>query len=59
MSPLLTWDKQFNAMVGKMKEAIRKLNNTEMVMTIASMYCNMYLIKNVYYGCRIFSISQK
>jgi len=59
MSPSLTWDKQFNAIVRKIKEAIRKLNNTEMVTITASMYYNVYLIKNVYYGCGIFSISQK
>ena len=59
ISPALVWDKQFTMMVNKMKEAVRKLNNTEMVTITVSMYYNIYLIKNVYYSCRILSISQK
>ena len=30
-----------------------------MITTTASMHCNVYLIKNVYYGCGIFSISRR
>ena len=59
ISPALVWDKQFNMMIEKMKEAVRKLNNTEMVTTTASMCYNVYLIKNVHYGCGILSLSQK
>ena len=48
-------------MVEKMKEAVRKLSNTEMITTTASMYHNTYLIKNIYiyiyYSCRILRTS--
>ena len=59
MNLSLVWDKQFCMMVGKLKEAVRKLNNTEMITTTTSMYYNAYLISNVYYGSGIFSISKK
>ena len=58
MSPSLSWEKQFCMMVGKMKDAVRKLNNTEMITTTASMYYNAYLITNVYYGSGVFSITK-
>ena len=59
MSPSLVWEKQFDIMVIKLKEAVRKLNNMEMITTLALIYYNVYLITNVYYGCGIFSISKK
>jgi len=59
MSPSLVWDKQFCMMVGKLKEAVRKLKNTEMITTTASMYYNAYLITNVYYGYGILNITSK
>ena len=59
MSPSLVWDKQFCMIVGKLKEAVRKLKNTKMITTTALMYYNAYLITNVYYGCRILNITSK
>ena len=59
MSPSLVWHKQFEIMKNKMREAIFKLNNTNMVASNASMYYNMYLIKKVYFGCGVININQR
>ena len=51
----LTWDNQFMLMVNKMKEAIGKLKNAEIMMSTASMCYNMHLCKKVHFGSGIFS----
>ena len=42
-----------------MSKAICKLSNTTMVVSTASMYYNMYLIKKVYFRCGVISITSK
>ena len=42
-----------------MIEAIFKLKNTEIVVTTAHLYYNMYLIKKVYFGCSIVHLSEQ
>ena len=42
-----------------MSEAIYKLNSTTIVVSTASMYYNMHLIKKVYFGFRVMSITLK
>jgi len=42
-----------------MTEAIYKLKNTEIVVSTAYLYYNMYLIKKVYFSCRVMSISHQ
>ena len=59
MGPALIWDAQFVTMVNKMKDAIGKLKNTTIAVSTASMYYNMYLIKKVYYGGGVFSITNR
>ena len=59
MEPLINWDRQFLAMIDKMKTAINQLKNTIIAVSIVLMYYNMYLIKKVYFRCRIFKISQQ
>ena len=59
MSPSLVWNKKFEIMKEKMSEAILKLNNTTIVVSTTSMYYNMYLIKRVYFRCRVISINSK
>ena len=56
MSPLIIWITQFKKMKEKMLEAMYKLKNTTIVVSTASMYYNMYLIKKVYFGCGVMSI---
>ena len=43
----------------KMLEAMYKLKNATMVVSTASMYYNMYLIKKVYFGCGVISITSQ
>ena len=57
MSPSSTWNKQFEIMREKVLEAIYKLKNTIIAVYNAYMYYNMYLIKKVYFRCRVMSIS--
>ena len=59
MGPSLMWDSQFVAMVNKMKEAIGRLKNTEIIVSTASMYYNIYLSKKVYYRSGIFYITDQ
>ena len=56
MSPSIIWTSQFEKMKEKMLEAMYKLKNATMVVSTASMYYNMYLIKKVYFGCGVISI---
>jgi hypothetical protein len=58
MGPSLTWDNQFVEMVNKMKEAIGRLKQTEIVVSTAAMYYNMYLSKKVYFGCGIVALTE-
>ena len=46
-------------MIEKMKEAIYKLNNTEMIASTAHIYYNVYLIKKVYFGYGVISITPR
>ena len=46
-------------MINRIKEAIRRLKNTVIAVSTASMYYNMYLIKKVYYGGGILTINKK
>ena len=41
----------------KILEAIYKLKNTTIVASTACIYYNMYLIKKVYFGCRVLGIT--
>jgi len=42
-----------------MLEAMYKLKNATMVVSTASMYYNIYLIKKVYFGCGVMSITSQ
>ena len=44
-SPSIKWEGQFNAMVEKMKEAMRKLRKVEIAAPIAYFHYNAHLIK--------------
>ena len=59
MSPSLKWEGQFKAMVEKMKEAIYKLRNIEIAAPIAHLYYNAYLIKKVYFGSGVMSLTEQ
>jgi len=59
ISPALVWDKQFEKMKEKMIEAVFKLKNTKIVVPTAHLYYNMYLIKKVYFGCRIVHLTEQ
>jgi len=56
MTPTLSWSSQFKQMVDKMKEAIHKLANTEIMASTAHIFYNAYLIKKVYFGCGIVTL---
>ena len=55
----LVWKKQFYAMIGKLKDAVRKLNNTEIITPTESMHYNSYLIKKAHCSCGTFTILQR
>ena len=55
----INWDRQFLAMIDKMKTAINQLKNTTIMVSTASIYYNMCLIKKMYFGYGIFKISQQ
>ena len=58
MTPAMTWSKQFSQMVEKMRDAINKLANTELLPSIAHLYYNAYLIKKVYFGCGVMTLDK-
>ena len=43
----------------KMRKAIFKLKNTEIVITTVYLYYNMYLITKVYFGCSIIHLTEQ
>ena len=59
MSPSLKWEGQFKAMVEKMKEAIYKLRNIEIAAPIAHLYYDAYLIKKIYFGSGVMSLTEQ
>jgi len=59
MSPSLIWNRQFEIMKEKMLKAICKLKNTMIVVSTTSIYYNMYLIKKVYFGYGVLSITHQ
>ena len=59
ISPSMKWETQFKSMIEKMKEATYKLRNVEIAAPIAYLYYNAYMIKKVYFGCGILSLSEK
>ena len=59
IGPSINWDRQFLAIIDKIKIAINRLKNTIIAVSTASIYYNMYLIKKVYFGYGIFKISQQ
>ena len=58
VSPL-KWERQFNKMVHKMKQAIAKLKNTTITILVVYIYYNMYLLTKVYFRCGIMKITDK
>jgi len=59
MGPLLKWVVQFAAMKEKMRSAVKKLRNTVIATSTASLYYNMYLTTNVYFGCGVMYLMPK
>ena len=58
MGPSLKWERQFNEMVHKMKQAIAKLKNTTITTLVAYIYYNMYLLTKVYFGYSVINITK-
>ena len=52
-------NKQFNSMRGRMYEAIAKLNSTVMKLQLVYLYFNAYLIKKVFFRCRIIKLHKE
>jgi len=59
LSPSMKWEGQFKAMVSKMKEATYKLGKVEIAAPIAHMCYNAHLIKKVYFGSGVMSITEQ
>ena len=56
MNPQLKWEKQFEAMKEKMCRAMSRLKGTSISIANAYVFFNMYLIKQVYFGCGIIEL---
>ena len=59
MYPSLKWDKQFYIIVKKALEAISKLTNTTIQSHLVFLYFNIYLIKSMYFGYGIISLTDE
>jgi len=59
MNPAMKWEKQFQVMLEKMKEATYKLRNVEIAAPVAHLYYNAYLIKKVYFGSGVLMLTEK
>ena len=59
MGPELKWNKQFEIMKEKMREAIGKLKNAVVFAPTAHIFFNVHLIKKVFCGCGAFVIMPK
>jgi len=56
INPKIEWIKQFEMVKEKLFRTMSKLCSTPLTIANAYLYFNMYLIKQVYYGCEIVSI---
>ena len=59
IGPSLKWEKQFKKIKEKMRIAMGKLKNTPMNIANRYIFYNMYLIKQVYFGCGVISLMPK
>ena len=56
MSPVLSWDREFQEIRIKMKETIGKLSNTLMTVQLTHLHVNSYLMSKVYFGYGIMEL---
>ena len=56
-SPNLCWDKQYEIMKEKLIKAMIKLLNTKLYPYMVHIYFNVYMIKSVYFGCGVISLT--
>jgi hypothetical protein len=49
----MKWMKQYKVMKDKMQYTIAKLQNTVIVLPLTYIFFNQYLIKSIYFGCRV------
>ena len=59
MALSLLWDKQFLAMKDRMRIVIAKLKNTIIPTLLTYIFFNAYLIKSIYFGYGVISITRK
>jgi len=56
IGPSLKWEYQFEKIKEKMRKVMDKLSNTLMSVANAYIFYNMYLIKQVYFGCEVVNL---
>ena len=59
MSPSMKWEKQFQSIMEKMREAVYKLRNIEIATSTAHLFYNAYLIKKAYFGSGVITIPEQ
>ena len=59
MNLSLKWVKQFEIMKDKLYGTMSKLQSTTITISNAYVFFNMYLIRRVYFGCRIMILLPK
>jgi len=59
INPALKWNTQFEVLRSKIVNAMGKVMNTHLTYQQTSMYYNLYMLTNVYYGCGIVKLHEK
>ena len=59
INPFLNWKSQFEVMRKKLHVLIIKLVNTDINPYQAAVYYNVYMIKSIYFDCRIVELTEK
>ena len=56
---MLNWKTQFEVVIEKMKTVVVKIKRTMINTQLIYLIFNVYMMKSVYFGCRIVEINTK
>ena len=59
VTPSLSWKTQFEVLRRKVVDAMSKVMNTHLTYQQTTMYYNLYMLTNMYYGCGIIKLNEK
>ena len=55
----MKWYKYFEVMSERMRKSVVKLNNTVLYSNLTYLYFNAYLLKSIFFECRIVNLNEK